>query len=146
MHEELGELGYLAGAAGVFAQALYALDRLDEAATWVDRAWSLDAGDRWSQMMLRQVRAKILARHGEHAEAIRLAHEAVSLGDGTDLLDMQGAAYADLAEVLTLAGELDKAAAAFEQAIDCYERKGNTVLAARGREGLVALTAEMRPG
>ena len=51
-------------------------------------------------MMLRQVRAKVLARRGDYAEAIRLAHEAVDIGDGTDLLDMQGDAYADLAEVL----------------------------------------------
>jgi class 3 adenylate cyclase/tetratricopeptide (TPR) repeat protein len=141
LHEELGESGFLAGAAGVHAQALYALDRLDEATGWVDRAWDLDAGDRWSQMTLRQVRAKVLARNGEHAEASRVAREAVALGDGTDLLDSQGGAYADLAEVLTLAGEHHEAAAALEQAIARYERKGNTVLAARSRARLAALRA-----
>ena len=98
------ETGYLAGAAAVLAQALYALDRLDEATGWLDRVGGLDAGDRWSQMTLRQVQAKVLARNGKHDEAIRMAREAVALGDSTDLLDAQGAAYADLGEVLMLAG------------------------------------------
>jgi hypothetical protein len=48
------------------------------------------------------VRAKVLARRGEHAEADRLAREAVALSDETDQLDTQGDAYADLAEVLEL--------------------------------------------
>ena len=51
----------------------------------------------------RQVEARVLARRGEHVEAERLAREAVALGDETDMLNAQGDAYADLAEVLRLA-------------------------------------------
>jgi hypothetical protein len=54
-------------------------------------------------MPWRQVRGKMLARRGEHAEAQQLAREAVTIGDDTHLLDTQGDTYADLAEVPCLA-------------------------------------------
>ena len=41
--------------------------------------------------------------------------------------------YADLGEVLSLAGKPDEAAAALEQALGRYERKGNLVMAGRAR-------------
>ena len=50
------------------------------------------------------------------------------------MLDAQGDAYADLAEVLLLGGKRDEAAAALEQALERYERKGNLV-SARARRG-----------
>ena len=131
LFEELGELGFLSTAAGYLAQALYALDRLDEADAWAARAIQLGASDDTvTQMLSRQVRAKVLARRGEHAEAERLAREAVAIGEGTDALNWQGDANADLAEVLLLGGKAGEAAAALEQALDRYERKGNLVMAA----------------
>ena len=93
-------------------------------------------------MLWRQVRAKVLARRGEHAEAERLAREAVAIGEETDMLDAQGDAYADLAEVLSLAGRPKEAAEALEQALARYERKGNVVMAERMRERLSALREE----
>ena len=106
LHEELGEQSFLSSAAGNLAQALYALDRLDEADAWAGRAAELGASDdAWNEMLWRQVRAKVLARRGEHAEAERLAREAVAIGEETDMLDAQGDAYADLAEVLLLGGK-----------------------------------------
>ena len=56
-------------------------------------------------MLWRQVRAKLLARSGEHADAERLAREAVAVCEETDMLDAQGDAYADFAEVLLLSGK-----------------------------------------
>ena len=139
LFEELGELGFLSTAAGNLAQALYALDRLDEADAWAGRAIELGASDdAVTQMLWRQVRAKVLARRGEHAEAERLAREAVAIGEETDVLNWQGDAYADLAEVLLLGGKADEAAAALEQALDRYERKGNLVMAQRTRDRLAA--------
>ena len=139
LHEELGEREHLAGAGAGFAQALYALDRLDEADSWAGRAAELVARDAWTAMLWRSVRAKVLARRGEHAEAQRLARESVKIGDDTNLLDWHGNAYADLAEVLRLGGKLDEAAAALEQALVRYERKGNLVSAARARARLAEL-------
>ena len=82
------------------------------------------------------MKAKVLARRSEHAEAKRLALEAVAIGEATDNLNMQGDANADLAKVLLLAGKPDEAAAALGQALERYERKGNLVSALRTRARL----------
>ncbi len=81
----------------------------------------------------------MLARRGEHAQAERLAREAVAIGEETDMLDLQGDAYADLAEVLLLTGKPDRAAEALQQAIERYERKENRVSAQRMQTRLAEL-------
>jgi tetratricopeptide (TPR) repeat protein len=139
---ELGEQSFLSTAAGKLAQALYALDRLEEADAWAGRAAELGANDdALTQMLWRQVRAKVLARRGEHAEAELLAREAVAIADETDLLNGQGDANADLAEVLLLTGKPDEAATALGQALERYERKGNLVSTQRARTRLAELRA-----
>ena len=137
LYLELGEPHHQAAAAGYLAQALYALDRLDEADTWATRAAELGTSDDVEpQMLWRQGRAKVLARRGEHAEAEGLARQAVSICEETDMLNVQGNVFADLAEVLSLAGRSEEAAEALEQALERYERKGNLVMGQR---------AQMRP-
>ena len=140
LHEELGDQTFLPGAAAGLANALYALDRLDEADAWARRALELGArDDAWNEMLWRQVRAKVQARRGEHARAERLAREAVAIADETEMLDAQGDAYADLGEVLALGGRPQDAAGALQQALVRYERKGNVVMAERTRHLLSAL-------
>ena len=78
-------------------------------------------------MLWRQVRAQVLARRGEHAEAEQLAREAVSLAEETDMLNFHGNALADLAEVYALAGRTEDARDA-------------------ARAGALALRAEGQPG
>ncbi|HSD01976.1 MAG TPA: adenylate/guanylate cyclase domain-containing protein [Gaiellales bacterium] len=138
--EELGERSALSTAAGDLAQSLYALERLDEADAWAGRTAELGASDdAASEMVWRQVRGKVLARRGDPVEAERLAREAVAIGEETDGLNWQGDANADLAEVLLLIGKADEAAVALTHALDCYERKGNVVLAGRMRDRLAAV-------
>ena len=140
LYLELGEQHFLPLAAGNLAQAAYELDRLDEADAWAGRAAELgSSGNAWTEMLWRQVKAKVLARRGEHAEAERLAREAVAICDETDMLNAQGDVYADLGEVLLLAGKPDDAAAALEQALERYERKGNIVSAQRTRARIADL-------
>jgi class 3 adenylate cyclase/tetratricopeptide (TPR) repeat protein len=140
LFEELGEKNYQAYTAGKLAQALYALDRLDECEAWASRAGELGASDdALAQMFSGQAKAKVLARRGELAEAERLARDAVALGEETDMLDAQGDAYADLGEVLRLAGKPDEAAAALEQAVERYERKGNIVSTQRAQTRLAEI-------
>ncbi|MEJ7567691.1 MAG: adenylate/guanylate cyclase domain-containing protein [Gaiellaceae bacterium] len=140
--DDLGDKTMLSNAAGTLAGALCALGRLEEADAWADRAAELGASDdAWTQMLWRQVRAKVLARRGRLAEAERLAREAVAVGEETDMLGAQGDTYADLAEVLLLAGKPDEAAAAIEQALERYERKGNLVSAQRTQTRLAELQA-----
>ncbi len=119
---------------------MYAFDRLEEADAWAGRAAALGASDdAFTQMLWRQAKAKILARRHEHAEAERLAREAVVIGEETEMLDAQGDAHADLAEVLLLGGKADEAAAALEQALERYERKGNLASTERAQARLADL-------
>ena len=122
------------------AGALYELGRLAEADAWVDRAVELGASeDAFTQIVWRQVKAKLLARAGELREAEQLAREAVAISEDTDFLNGQADANADLAEVLELAGRRDGAATALERALALYKRKGNTVSAQRTRAKLTEL-------
>jgi tetratricopeptide (TPR) repeat protein len=115
---------------------------LEEADAWAGRAAELGASDdALTQMLWRQVSAKVLARRGEHVEAEQLAREAVAVGQETDMIDAQGDTHADLAEVLLLAGKPDEAATALEQALARYERKGNLVSTQRAQTRLAELQA-----
>jgi class 3 adenylate cyclase/tetratricopeptide (TPR) repeat protein len=143
---ELGEKSAQSSAAGNLARALYALDRLEEADAWARRAAELGASDdAENEMLLRQVRAKVLARRGDQVEAERLGREAVEICDTTDLVDAQGDAYADLAEVLELGGRPEGAVEALEQALARYERKENLVMADRVRARLSKLQSSDTP-
>jgi len=133
LFEELGILWSLSSAAPQLARILYSLDRFEEADVWASRAAELGVDD------VRQVMAMMLARRGEHAEAEQLAREAVAREEASDLLNWQGDAYADLAEVLLLAGKRDDAAAALQRALEHYERKENLVSAQRAQARLIEL-------
>ncbi len=58
-----------------------------------------------TQMLILKVRAKLLARRGEHAEAERLARESVAWVEPTDALEHKAVSYYDLAVVLAAAGQ-----------------------------------------
>ena len=77
-------------------------------------------------MLWRQARAKVLARRGDHAEAERLAREAVAIAESTDFLNEQADTYADLAEVLSVAGRAQEAALALGQALRMRSAQGQT--------------------
>jgi tetratricopeptide (TPR) repeat protein len=122
------------------ANALYALDRLDQADAWSRRAAEIGVSpDAWYRKLWLQVRSKLLARRGEQAESERMAREAVAIAEQTEMLDGQGDAYADLGEVLALGGREKEAVEALEEALARYERKGNLVMAERTRLRLDAL-------
>jgi class 3 adenylate cyclase/tetratricopeptide (TPR) repeat protein len=149
--EQLGDTAVRSLASGQLAESLYALGRLDEARQWTEVAEELSTNDDVvSQMVWRQVRAKVLARDGKHAEAEPLAREAIRLAERTDMVNRQGHARADLAEVLTEAGRKEQAAAELDVALAYYERKGNLVAAANARRRLAELrgraVVKPRPG
>ena len=96
----------------------------------------LDAQPRW-----RVALARTLARRGEHADAERLAREALTLLEPTDFIDLQADAFDALADVLRTAGRRDDAVAAVERALALHERKGNVVSAERSRSMLEELRA-----
>jgi tetratricopeptide (TPR) repeat protein len=90
-------------------------------------------------MLVRQVKAKIGARRGLGEEAQALDREAVAIANGTQMINAQAEAYLDLGEVLELGGRPEEAAAAVEQALARFGRKGNLLRAEEARSRLERL-------
>jgi tetratricopeptide (TPR) repeat protein len=138
--EEYGQRGLLSTYAPLLGRSLCALDRHDEAETLAQLGRELGGEtDRLTQMLWRQVQALVDARRARHADAELLAREAVAIAEQTDMLNTQGDALCDLAQVLQAAGRNDEAAATFEQAVERYERKKNLAKAAQVSELLATL-------
>jgi class 3 adenylate cyclase/tetratricopeptide (TPR) repeat protein len=145
LRAELGRWSEFSTVAAALAGAYCELGRLDEAEHWAARGAETGApDDAITPMLWRQSRARVLARRGEHYEAVRLAREAVGIGDTTEDLGSKAETRADLGEVLILAGRAQEAAEALEQALVRFEAKENLVMAGRVRKRLAALHAEGR--
>ena len=146
--EQAGADAYLSSTWCMLGQYLYALGRCAEAEDRAEAGRSIGApNDALTQMLWRQVKAKVLARRGDHAEAVRLAREAIAQSEETEMLDATGDAYADLAEVLRVGGDLAGTVEAMTEALSLYDRKGNLVMAGRIRARLRDLeeTTSVRP-
>jgi class 3 adenylate cyclase/tetratricopeptide (TPR) repeat protein len=139
--EQKGELGFLSSLAPLLADALFEQGRDDEALTLTER-WHVDRltvpEDVDAQVGWRRVRAKLSARNGDLEEAVRLGRQAVAMARGTDFLDLQAMALADLGEVLRLAGQPTESADASHEALRLYEAKGNVAAAGKLRARLAA--------
>ena len=141
--ERMGERSWYCSLAAGLAETLYLQGRYDEAYEWTVRSeQTAGAGDLEAQADLRAVRAKILARRGEFAEAERLAREAVEIGRPAEELDHEADNWFDLAEVLRLAGRTAEAADALREAARLWTLKGNIVSANKARATLATLTSE----
>ncbi len=135
--EESGDRSWLSTALGYLGQLYSDLGDLDAALEAVNRAAELGASDDVAtQMIVRQVRATVLARRGELDEAERLAREAVDFGNTTNMLFARGEAYEDLGYVLYAAGKRAEGEQAIEQALELYEAKGAVAPADRARRRL----------
>ena len=133
-------LNNLSTYAPMLGRSLCALGRYDEAEPLAQQGRALGHDqDLTTQALWRQVQARVLAHRGQHADAQKLACEAVEIIERTDGLNFHGDALCDLAEVLTAAGRSGEAAAALEQAVDRFERKRNLARARRVRKRLVEL-------
>ena len=133
--EALGEQGWLSTVAGLAAEALYRLGRDEEAWHLTDKAEDAGAADDViTQMLIRQVRGKILSRRGQHEAAERLVAEAVEWCKPTDALEVKADAHRDLAIVLVAANKRSEALEALAQAQKLYEEKGHTAGVARMEE------------
>ncbi|MEK6276091.1 MAG: adenylate/guanylate cyclase domain-containing protein [Actinomycetota bacterium] len=120
-----GEKGYLSTAIGHLAQVSYAQGSYDEAEELARQAEQAGGADDFATRYLSlAVRAKVLARRGETAEAESLARAAVELIATSDSLLSQAEVMLDLAEVLELAGRPDEASAAARDAARLYAAKG----------------------
>jgi tetratricopeptide (TPR) repeat protein len=139
-YELRGGRSYLSTLAPELGRSLCALGRYDEAEPLAQLGRELGGEqDVNTQMLWRQVLARVHAHRGRHAEAERLAREAEAIGERTDGLNRHGDALCDLAEVLAAAGRTEEAAEALEQALERYERKKNLAMVAQVRPQLEAL-------
>jgi tetratricopeptide (TPR) repeat protein len=142
--EARGDRGHLSTYAPTRGRLLCMLGRHDEAEPLAHVGRELgDKKDASTQMVWRQAQALVHANRGEHADAERLAREAVEIAEGTDALNYQGDAYGDLAEVLAAAGRAGEAVEALEQALDRYGRKKNLAMVAQVRPKLEELRARV---
>jgi class 3 adenylate cyclase/tetratricopeptide (TPR) repeat protein len=139
-HAKIGSAGTLASSAWRLGQVQCRLGRVDEAEGRAETARRLaDRDDVSVQAGWRQTLALVSSARGGHADAERLAREAVSWTERSDSPVIQGDALNDLAEVLETAGKRAEAAAAFQAALACYERKEIIPLARRVRERLAVI-------
>jgi predicted ATPase len=138
--KEIGEMAWLSTVVAILAEAVYAQGRYDEAEALTRESEELAGSeDSLSQVLWRSVRAKVLARRGEAAEAERLAREAAALAETTDFLHLRWHAQMTLATVLHLAGRAVEAASVAEEAIRLADEKGNAVAAEQARNLLEGL-------
>ncbi len=118
--------------AGELAAVLYAQGRFADAATWTEASENAASKDDLDARLAWQpVRAKLLARRGEHELAQRTGRDVVAGAQSTDALNQHARVLLDLGEVLRLGGRDDDARELIEQARRKYEAKGN--LAGAGR-------------
>jgi tetratricopeptide (TPR) repeat protein len=138
--EQVGARSLLSTGACYLAQALYALERLDEAQAWATKGADLGGTDDVvTRILSDRVRSKVLARTGLHTEAEALVRAAVAIADTTEAPLHQADAYGDLAEVLELADRPTEATAALIQALKRYECKEALVPARRIHQRLATL-------
>jgi len=141
--EAIGNTGELSSYGPMLGRVLCALGRHDEAELLAQRGRELgDHEDVWTQQLWRQTQALVHSARGQHAEAERLAREAIDFSLRSDSPLRQGEALRDLAEVLTAAGKTADAAEALEQALERFERKRNLPDAARVRALLEQLVRD----
>jgi class 3 adenylate cyclase/tetratricopeptide (TPR) repeat protein len=122
------------------AGALIVQGRLDEADECLETARHIiPVADVSGLAQLKISTARVIARRGEHEDAVRLAAEAIALMDGTEELLSMPDLLMWQAEVLELAGRTVDAKAALGHAADAAARKGAVVDERRARERLAAL-------
>jgi ATP/maltotriose-dependent transcriptional regulator MalT len=139
----VGETYYLSSMAALLSWMVREQGRDDEALALSRTAEAVAAEDDLeSQALWRLVRAPIVARAGDLADAESLAGTAVELARRTEAVNLQADALAELASVLQLAGRPAEARATAVEAVALYLAKGNQVVAARVRAWADALPAE----
>jgi tetratricopeptide (TPR) repeat protein len=142
--ERLGMNAHLSSYAPLLGRCLCELGRYGDAEPFALLGRDLGAEqDLTTQTYWRQVQARVHASRGDHAEAERLAREAVSISERTDGLNLQADAHCDLADVLAQAGKPGEASEALDQALERYKRKQNLAMIAQVQPRRDALQDEL---
>jgi class 3 adenylate cyclase len=139
-YEAGGNTPVLSSYAPMLGRLLCALGRYDEAEPLAAKGRDLgDPEDVLTQALWRGTEALLQSHRGEHAEAERLAREAVEWIGRSDSPFNQGYCLSILGEVREAAGRREEAVTAWQEALERYERKQVIPAARRVRERLAAL-------
>jgi hypothetical protein len=127
-----GEPAHATTRAGQLAAFLLDAERTDEAEHYARIAedGSVES-DVFAQLLWRGVRARLLARQGDHGDAEALARAAVSISLLTDAPRERARVHLALAEVVMLAGKEAEAQAEAARARSLLVEKGATALLPR---------------
>ena len=107
--KQMGEKSHFSSIAHALSHALYDQGRYEEAEQLTHECEEASRpNDVHSQIIWRSIRAKTLARKGEHQAAEQLAREAVAFAEKSDFLLAHADALTDLAEVLELQGKHER--------------------------------------
>ncbi len=139
-YEAGASVAVLSTYAPMLGRVLCDLGRYEEAEPLAAQGRELgDPDDVLTQTIWRQTEALVRSHRGEHAEAAKLAQEAVDLAERSDSPLNQGDAFSVLAQVLGASGRHEEALAAWQEALERFERKGVVPLARRVRNRLAEL-------
>lgn len=120
----------LSTSSALLARTLERKGEVEEAQWWAHKSRALASPDDVAtEILLRGVTARLLARSGHFDEARREAYAGLERAASTDFLNWHGESLLDCAHVLSLAGDGDAADTA-RLAQRLFEKKGNLVLAA----------------
>ena len=135
------ETGYIATIVDYRAMAALELGREDDALAFADEVERIAQPEDFEPHVRQAcVRARVLARRGDHDAAAKSIQAAVARGGETDYLTVRAYTAISLAEVERLAGRADGERAALEDALRISERKGDLLTAQRVREQLGELS------
>jgi class 3 adenylate cyclase len=138
---QMAETGYLATIVDYRALAALELGRDDDAMAFADEVERIAQPEDF-EPHVRQgcVRARVLARRGDHDAAATVIQAAVARAAETDYLTLRTYAAISLAEVERLAGRTEGARSALEEALRICEQKGDLLTARRVRGQLAELS------
>ena len=126
LHRRLGDEAHGSTSAAYLAVALCRLGRFDEADELAETARTMGAADDLAtQASARCAQALVRSARGEHAEARRLAREAVDLYAAAQSPWFHGDCLMILAEVARAAGMREEAVEAARAALAAFDRKGH---------------------
>ena len=131
----MGETYFLSTMAALLSRIVRERGRDDEALALSRIAEGAAAADDVeAQALWRSIRAPIVARLGDRAEAEALARSAFEFARRTEVPTLQADTLSELAAVLSLAGRIDEAREVINEAIALYTAKGDVVSAGRATQ------------
>jgi class 3 adenylate cyclase len=131
----MAETGYLATLVDYRALAALELERLDDALAFADEVERIAQPEDFEPHARQAcVRARVLARRGDHDAAATVIQAAVARAAETDYLTLRAYTAISLAEVERLAGRPEGERAALQEALRLAEAKGDALTAGRAGE------------